>query len=128
LQAFDISEVSTGPFGAIEKITSGALRGNVVVLNTGDNELIILNFEYQIAGYLLSRLIEEVQAAGLEKGLTNSLVKKLENLKKLTPAANQIESFRNEVRAQSGKGIPVATAERWLALAADIIRGLQQLL
>ncbi len=91
-------------------------------------------FEDHIAGDLLDRLIDEVLVAGLPKGTANSLIKKLENAKESiekkhhTPAINQVEAFMNEVQAQSGKKIPTATAGRWLALAADILRGLEQFL
>jgi hypothetical protein len=131
---FDLSEAFVRPFSEIAKFTSGDLSGHIALLNDGDNELFILNFEYQIAGDLLTNLIRDVQAGGFKKGLTNSLVQKLENAKKsvekknITPAVNQIEAFQNEVRAQAGKDIPAASAERWLALSADIIRGLQQIL
>ena len=134
IDAFDLLDVAPAPFGAVEKITSGELKGNIAVLSINDNELIVLNFEDHIAGDLLDRLIDEVLVAGLPKGTANSLIKKLENAKESiekkhhTPAINQVEAFMNEVQAQSGKKIPTATAGRWLALAADILRGLEQFL
>jgi len=134
LDSFSLLDAAPVALRAVAKITSGELRGNVALLDADDNELIMLNFEYDIAGDLLSRLIAEVKAAGLAKGLTNSLVSKLENAKKsvekkkLTPAINQVEAFINEVQAQSGKGVGSAAAEAWQALAAQVVRGLQQLL
>jgi len=134
IDAFNLLDVSPGPFRAIDKITSGDLKGNFAVLNYSDDELIALNIEDHITGDLLDREINEILDANLPNGTANSLTNKLENAKEsinkkhYTPAMNQVEAFMNEVRAQSGKKIPTATADRWLALAADILRGLEQFL
>lgn len=134
LDTFDLSGLCPGPFGPVEKFTSGDLRGQIAVLNGDDNELIILNFEYQIAGDLLNRLSADIRAASLPKGIENSLTKKLDNAlesaekKNPTAAVNQIEAFQSEVRVQGGKEIPAELADAWLERTAEIIRGLQAIL
>lgn len=78
-------------------------------------------------------LIVEIQESNIQKGVKNSLIKKLENaiksIKKgnLNAAINQIEAFQNEVRAQRGKKIPEALADQLLSDSDDIIQNLENL-
>ncbi len=134
LGQYDLKRLSLPNFTAITKITSGDLRNHIALMIGADQEVVFVNFEYEIAGDLLQRLIDEVLAAGLDKGRTNSLVQKLKNAlrsveeERATPAINQVEAFQNEVGAQRGKDISAALADRWTTLAADVILGLQALL
>ena len=130
IDSFVIEDANSG----VTKITSGELRGCIAVQNTDDNEVIILNVEYDLAAALIGRLIGDIQTTELKKGLAKSLISKLEDAlgsiakKHARPAVNQLEEFIDAVYAQSGKGIPAAAAEGWMALAQNVISGLQELL
>ncbi|MFC2157524.1 hypothetical protein ACFLT9_06770 [Acidobacteriota bacterium] len=75
-------------------------------------------------------LLKEVQASEIQNRVKNSLTSKLENAIKflekcnINPAKNIIEAFFNEVKAQSGKKIPVDITENWISQAEVIIVGL----
>ncbi|MFN0164988.1 MAG: lipase/acyltransferase domain-containing protein [Bryobacteraceae bacterium] len=68
-----------------------------------------------------------VRAAGLDHGVANSLVAKLRaasdsvRRNNTTAAANQLNAFTNELRAQSGKKIPSQTALGLQEIAAAIL-------
>ena len=78
LDSLDIGDIAPS-FGKITRITSGELRGHLAGLNSFDNELIIINLEYDLAGDLITGLIGDIRSAGLKKGLANSLMQKLED-------------------------------------------------
>ncbi|MEX2426214.1 MAG: hypothetical protein WD401_05550, partial [Thermomicrobiaceae bacterium] len=65
-------------------------------------------------------LIEDIAAAGLKRGIENSLTSKLGGALKhveaerSTPACNMFGAFSNHVNAQSGKHIPETTADELL--------------
>jgi len=73
----------------------------------------------------VSSLRAAVAGAGLPAGTAASLEAKLDAAAASLPgspktAANQLDAFANEVRAQAGKKIPAATAAAWAAQAAAI--------
>jgi len=119
--------------GSLTKITSGDLRSNLAIFHYDDNEIVFLNVEFAVAVEQLEDLIQILKASGIEAGLLNSLVKKLEGAidavkkKNIVPATNKVESFQNEVKAQSGKKIPADSASDWLGRAALIIKGLHNI-
>jgi hypothetical protein len=136
LVEYDLSGLFSWGFWFITKITSGDLKGNVALLSgidRGDNELYIVNFEYQIATDLLGMLSQDVLSSGIKNDLAESLSKVLENTAKsvekkhITPAVNEIQGFQNAVNAQRGKGIPIDLADKWLDRSAEISRGLESL-
>jgi hypothetical protein len=133
LAQYDVGGFVVRGFSDLTKFTSGDLRNNVGFLGgseRGDNEVVSINFEFRIGGDLLGRLSQDVLASGIKTGLANALSQKLENAlrsvtrKNVIAAVNQVQAFQNEVRAQRGKDIPAAVADRWLDLSAEIIRGL----
>jgi hypothetical protein len=95
---------------------------------------------------LLDSLIAQVEAADIQAGVKNSLLSKLYNAEKkkeqglerleagdttvamnmFNAAANMLGAFINEVLAQSGKKIPVALANSFIAQAQDIIWRLEE--
>ena len=78
-------------------------------------------------------LIHGIQDSGIQQGIKNSLVKKLENAKSsiekgnINAAINKIRAFQNQVQAQKGKKIPVELAEQWIDISKDIIQVLEDL-
>ena len=78
------------------------------------------------------KLTEEIRISTIDNGVRNSLVMQLGNadsdLKngRFTPAINKIEAFINEVKAQSGKKIPVDLASKWIKAAQDIVKALKE--
>ena len=64
-------------------------------------------------------------------GIKNSLVKKLQHADKhlkagkIRPAVNELKAFINEVKAQSGKAIPVDLADSWIKQASGMVRALE---
>jgi len=133
ITTLDVSPFVPTSFNKIAKVTSGDLKGNIVLLNLEDCELVFVHMEYQVAKSQLQKLIGNIQASGTDKGFMNSLIQKLKgaidavNKKNITAAVNKIEGFQNEVRAQSGKKIPAVTALIWLDQADAIIMGLRNL-
>jgi hypothetical protein len=80
---------------------------------------------------LLADLVEEVEHLNIHHGIANSLDAKLQAVVKALDdvtnnndgaASNQLESFINEVAAQSGKKIPAASAQALVSSAHQIIR------
>ena len=75
-------------------------------------------------------LIEYVKGLGLHQGTENSLVKKLENVKMQLekdhpgPAANLLNAFCNEVKAQKGKKITGTEADKLVNYADRIAESL----
>jgi len=136
LARYDLGGFIVRGFSDITKFTSGDLKHNVGLLGgseRGDNEIVSINFEFQIGSDLLGTLRQDIPASGIKTDLTNALSQKLANAlksvseKKAIAAVNQVQAFQNQVRAQRGKGIPAAVADRWLDLSAEIIRGLETL-
>ncbi|MGE5358623.1 MAG: hypothetical protein ACM3NQ_06350 [Bacteroidales bacterium] len=133
LAVFDIKGLFSRGFSDITKFTSGALKGNVALLNTGDNELVIVNFEYEIASGLLGTLSRDVLASEIKTGLAKELAKELSvaaksvESKRLPAAVNQVREFQASVREQIGRGISAALADAWLTRSEEIIRGLSAL-
>ncbi len=133
IAAFDLSPFIPRIAANLTKITSGELKSNLAICNFDDNEIVFLMAEYAIAAKQIEALLQLVEASEINSGIMNSLVKKLEgaldavNEKRIAPAVNKVESFQNEVRAQSGKKIPADTADDWLHQAASIIRGLNNI-
>jgi len=131
---FDISSLFPGSFINISKVMSGDLKGNLILVNRRDCELVFINVEYQLAKIQLQKLLNDVRKSGIDKGIMNSLVQKLEgaidavNRKNIIAAINKIEAFQNEVQGQSGKKIATGTAQNWLDQATAIITGLQNIL
>lgn len=131
----DISSLADcgGSFWELTKITSGELYGNFILFDWLNMELFVVNLEGQIIIFQLEKLIDEVQNSDIDQGIKNSLVKYLEKSNKsiekgnINAAINQIRAFQNEVRAQSGKKIPVELAERWINISEDIIQALEDL-
>ncbi len=76
---------------------------------------------------LLDALIGDVEGAGLESGITTSLLAKLMAARdkvaddKFTPACRQLGAFVNELAAQSGKMVPPDLADAWTAQAEEIM-------
>ena len=72
-------------------------------------------------------LIDDVEEIDLPQGIENSLISKLENalqsLEKANnvAAANQLEAFIREVKAQQGKTIATSEAVELIEKAQDII-------
>jgi len=140
----DVSNLEPGIFRCFTKIKTGDLQGNFALLSYYDTEIVIINLEVQIVISQMENLIEEiltssiqqsqvVKISTIQKGIKNSLVKKLENaissLEKgnINAAINKMEAFQNEVRAQNGKKIPVELAECWINKAEEIIQALMDL-
>lgn len=78
----------------------------------------------------IADLIGDVEDLNLGKGISNSLIAKLDNAhKKLTDgndrndgaAVNALEAFINQVQAQAGKQIPQADGDSLIAAAQQII-------
>ena len=78
-------------------------------------------------------LIHGIQDSGIQQGIKNSLIKKLENAKSsiekgnINAAINKIRAFQNEIQAKMGKKISEELAEEWIAWAEDIIQELENL-
>lgn len=134
LTDFDLSGLIRRGFNDITRFTSGDLKNSIALIggtDRGDNDVVCVNFEYQIGADLLGKLKQGVIAGGLKAGLANSLDQKLDNAlkslskKNIIAAVNQIQAFQNEVQAQRGKGIPTELADRWLELCVEIVRGLE---
>ncbi len=136
LTTYDLSGFIVRGFSDLTKFTSGDLEGNVGLLgglDRGDNEVVSVNFEYQIGSDLLNKLGQDVLGSGIKDGLASALNRELNNAvllvnqKKIIPAVSLVQSFQALVQAQRGKGIPAGVADQWLALAAEIIRGLENI-
>lgn len=136
LAEFDLSGLSFRGFNDITIFTSGDLKGNVALLGglyKANNDLFIINFEYQIATDLIEALSHEVLASGIKVGLSKALNKELSNAlmlvekKQIDAAIYLLRAFQLTVAAQSGKGTPVDLAQSWLDKSAEIIRGLENL-
>jgi len=62
----------------------------------------------------------EVRATEIPSGLRESLIAKLKVAKAAFDRGDKVatlvilKAIRNQIRAQSGKAIPTATAERWI--------------
>jgi hypothetical protein len=82
------------------------------------------------ADVLLSELEQDVRALGLQKGLTNSLLVKLQGAARdltrgdVEAACGKLGAFANEVQAQSGKTIATADSDLLLAAVAETDRRL----
>jgi len=76
----------------------------------------------------LQALMDKVKASGLHQGITNSLLSKLQealeelNACDIQDALGALQAFINEVRAQSGKKIPVGQANSFIADVQEIIQ------
>ncbi|MGB8953155.1 MAG: hypothetical protein WCC06_10900 [Candidatus Aminicenantales bacterium] len=133
IAAFDLSSFFPRLAGNLTKVTSGDLKSNLAICNYDDNEIVFLNAEYAIAIKQIEKLIQSVEASGINSGIMNSLIQKLEGAidavekKNIKTAINKVESFQNEVQAQSGKKIPADTASDWLEQATLVIKGLNNI-
>jgi hypothetical protein len=136
LSSYDLSRFVLRGFNELTKFTSGDLRGNIGLLSgleQGDNELIAINFEYQVSIDMLGSLSQNITAGGIKSGLAKELTRilsdaiKLVNKKKAKPAINVIQEFQQTVQAQRGKSIPVSLADQWIDFSSEIIRGLNNI-
>ena len=77
-----------------------------------------------------TNLLKQVNDAGLEQGIQNSLDSKLQaaiasfNQGNLTAAKNQLAAFLNEVSAQKGKGIDDGWAQTLSDSALEILNAI----
>jgi hypothetical protein len=123
-------------FADFTKITSGDMKGSVALFGgnyRADSDLVVVNFEYQIATDLLSALRSEILGGNVPAGLANGLAQQLKNAamlvdkKDVLAALNVLGAFQHAVAAQDGKGIPADLAQRWHDRSDEIVRGLGDL-
>jgi hypothetical protein len=108
--------------------TAGSFIFNVSATDGAGNQTLV-NHSYTVLGArdAINALIQQVQALGLQSGIENSLVKKLQNAQKdldkgnTAKAVTVINDFINEVTAQRGKKIPAAAADALIAYARLIL-------
>ena len=90
----------------------------------------IITVEASSADDLLDRLIEDVTSSSIHHGIQRALLAKLLNGRnalqsgRTQAAANQLQAFAHQVRAQHGKKIDPATAEAWIADTRAILHAL----
>jgi hypothetical protein len=128
---YDLSNFTYGHgfVGALlTKITSGDLKGCLAILSGVNAEITIIDPDPGTSLSKLNDLIIEIENSGIHDGIMKSLTKKLHAIiaaverGNLKAAVNKIEAFKNEVKAQSGKTIPIDLAEQWLNWADEIIQ------
>ncbi len=85
-----------------------------------------------VSGYTIESVIEDIEEMGLNEGIENSLISKLENAQKSldkgqdNAAVNQLNAFINEVEAQRGKKLTDAQADELIAAAQSIMGNISQ--
>lgn len=131
--SYDMSGFSVNVFADLEKISTGNMKGNLVLLDPNNSELVFVSLTKKVVKHLLEELIAEVLASDIHHGTQNSLLKKLQNSLKsfekgnVNVASNKLNGFINNVLAQRGKKIPETLADEWIAKAEAIIAELTDL-
>jgi autotransporter-associated beta strand protein len=120
--SFSTPATTSSPPGLYAITPSGLTSGNYTITFVSGT-LTVLSF-----AQATTNLVNQVTAANLDQGLTNSLVSILEaaidsfNRGNNTAAVNQLGAFENHVRAQRGHLIDAALADALTAYADRIIK------
>jgi len=123
-----------GRFSEFSKITSGELKGKFIFLTELDSETFVIDLEPEMVLSRIGLLKKAVDESGIPSGVKNALLSLLEAAhfseenNNCNAAVNKLEAFIQLVEAQSGKKIPVQTADHWIAWAQRIIEILQDLM
>lgn len=130
-QAF-AAKVDYGTASVPRAVTTGDFNGDgkldLAVANEGSRTVSVL-LNAATSSQAVNKLIDEVNAASIFVGIARSLIAKLSaaaaafDRGQTNAAGNQLGAFQNEVRAQSGKTIPKATADFLVAAAQSISMG-----
>jgi uncharacterized delta-60 repeat protein len=129
---FGANGVATGSIQGNEAGFAGTLQpdGKIVEVGFSGTWTPAANLDFGVMRFLgddtpaslVASLRASVDGSTIAAGSKTSLEAKLDAAAASLPqspktAANQLDAFANEVRAQSGKKIPAATASQWIAQA-----------